>query len=147
MITRRGFRLFGWVFFLLLFLFVLFCFILLFRATPVACVSSQPGVPIRATAASLHHSQKNTRSEPCLQPTPQLTATPDPLTHWVRPGIKPTSSWILVRVLTCWATIGIPRKVLDIFKVQSSASTHESRLAGLDPRIEGIKAGLVWRLT
>ena len=30
------------------------------------------------------------------------------LTHWVRPGIKPTSSWILVGFLSCWATTGIP---------------------------------------
>ena len=29
---------------------------------------------------------------------------PDPLTHWVRPGIKPASSWTLVRFFTCWAT-------------------------------------------
>ena len=27
------------------------------------------------------------------------------LTHWVRPGIEPTSSWIPVRFLTCWATM------------------------------------------
>ena len=45
------------------------------RVTPVACGDSQARGPIRATAASLHHS--NIRSEPCLQPTPQLTATPD----------------------------------------------------------------------
>ena len=32
----------------------------------------------------------------------------EPLTHWVRPGIKPTSSWILVRFSTYWATTGIP---------------------------------------
>ena len=32
---------------------------------------------IRATAAG-HHSHSNTRSESCLQPSPQLTATPDP---------------------------------------------------------------------
>ena len=30
----------------------------------------------------------------------QLMATMGPLTHWVRPGIKPTSSWILVEFLT-----------------------------------------------
>ena len=31
-----------------------------------------------------------------------------PLTHWVRPGIKPTSSWILVRFLTSWTKMGPP---------------------------------------
>ena len=33
------------------------------------------------------------------------------LTHWVRPGIKPTSSRILVRFLTHWATLGTPASV------------------------------------
>ena len=40
-----------------------------------------------------------------------LVATPDPLTHWARPGIQPTSSWILVGFLTHWATIGAPPSV------------------------------------
>jgi len=34
--------------------------------------------PIGAVAAGLHHSHSNARSEPCLRPTPQLTAMPDP---------------------------------------------------------------------
>ena len=34
------------------------------------------------------------------------------LTHWVRPGIEPVSSWILVRFLTCWATMGTPKFIL-----------------------------------
>ena len=29
------------------------------------------------------------------------------LTHWGSPGIKPPSSWILVRFITSWATMGI----------------------------------------
>ena len=33
---------------------------------------------IGAVAASLHHSHSNAGSEPCLKPTPQLAATPDP---------------------------------------------------------------------
>ena len=33
------------------------------------------------------------------------------LTHWVRPGIEPASSWALVGFLTRWATTGIPRKL------------------------------------
>ena len=36
------------------------------------------GGRIRAAAASLHHSHSNTGSKPCLQPTPQLTATQGP---------------------------------------------------------------------
>jgi len=32
------------------------------------------------------------------------------LTHWMRPGIEPTSSWILVGFVNRWATTGTPRK-------------------------------------
>ena len=31
------------------------------------------------------------------------------LTHWVRPGVKSSSSWELVGYLTHWATIGTPK--------------------------------------
>ena len=34
------------------------------------------------------------------------------LTHRVRPGMELAFSWILVRLLTCWATTGTPRKTL-----------------------------------
>ena len=30
------------------------------------------------------------------------------LTHWMRPGIEPTSPWVLVGFLPCWATTGTP---------------------------------------
>ena len=40
--------------------------------------SSQTRGPIGAVTAILHHSHSNARSEPSLQPIPQLTATPDP---------------------------------------------------------------------
>ena len=43
------------------------------------------------------------------------------LTHWVRPGIEPTSSWILVRVVTHWATTGTPEKS---FLVQITSSSY-----------------------
>ena len=45
-------------------------------AEPAAYGGSQARGRIRAQAASLHHS--NTRSEPCLPPTSQLTATLGP---------------------------------------------------------------------
>ena len=43
------------------------------------------------------------------------------LTHWMRPGIEPcvltdtskVPSWILVGVLTCWATMGTPTNTLN----------------------------------
>ena len=50
---------------------------LLFRAA-MAYGGSQARGPIGATDAGLHHSHSNTGSKPRLQPTPQLTATPDP---------------------------------------------------------------------
>ena len=45
-------------------------------AAPAAYGGSQARGLIGAVAAGLHHS--NAGSEPRLQPTPQLTATPDP---------------------------------------------------------------------
>ena len=66
---------FWWVFFFPLWLF---------RDTPMAYGSSQARGPIRATASSLCHSDSHTRS----------------LTYWASPGIKPTSSWILVGFIT-----------------------------------------------
>ena len=50
----------------------------LFRAAPAAYRHSQARGLIRATAASLYHSHSNAGSKPCLPPTPQLMATPDP---------------------------------------------------------------------
>ena len=58
--------------------FFFFFFLFLFRATPLACGSSQVRGPIGATAAGLYHSPSNMGSEPHPQPTPQLRATPDP---------------------------------------------------------------------
>ena len=51
-----------------IFYLFIYCF---FRATPAAHGGSQAGVRIGAIAGS------HIRSEPCLRPTPQLTATPD----------------------------------------------------------------------
>ena len=59
-----------------------------------------PKLGLRATAASLHHSHNNLGSKLHSRPTSPLTATPDPLTHWSRPGIEPVSSWILVGFVT-----------------------------------------------
>ena len=57
------------------FFFLSFC---LFRATPTAYGSSQARGQILAVAPSLFQSHSNVASELCLQPTPQLMATPDP---------------------------------------------------------------------
>ena len=59
--------------------FFLVClFVLLFRAEPEAHETSWARGQIRATAAGLHLSHSNTRSELPLRPTPELTATLDP---------------------------------------------------------------------
>ena len=59
------------------YLFIYF-FVFSFRAAPTAYGGSLARSLIRAIAAGLHQSHSYTRSEPRLQPTPQLTATPDP---------------------------------------------------------------------
>ena len=57
---------------------IFFFFFGLFRAAPTAHRGSQARGQIRAIAAGLYHSHSNARSEPCLRPTPQLKAIPDP---------------------------------------------------------------------
>ena len=47
-------------------------------AAPVAYGGSQAIDQIRVVAASLYHRHTNAGSKLRLQPTPQLTATPDP---------------------------------------------------------------------
>ena len=64
---------------LVCFLFFIFSFFFVFfRATPAGYGGSQARGPIGAVAAGLHHSLSNAGSEPCLQPTSQLTVMPDP---------------------------------------------------------------------
>ena len=61
--------------FFFFFFFFVFC---VFRASHMAYGGSQARGIIRAVAASLRQSCSNARSEPCLWPTPQLTAMLDP---------------------------------------------------------------------
>ena len=76
-----------------------FFFFFLFRATPVAQGSSQARGGIGAVAATLHHSHRNVGSEPHLTYT-TVHGNIGSLTHWVRPGIKPASSWILAGLIS-----------------------------------------------
>ena len=55
-----------------------FCLFAISWAAPVAYGGSQARGLIGAAATSLHQSHSNAGSEPRLQPTAQLTATPDP---------------------------------------------------------------------
>ena len=82
-----------------------FCFFsFFFRATPVAYESSQARGQIGAAAAA-HTTQLQ-------QPDPSrvcdLMATLDPLTHWVRSGIEPVSSWPPVGFITSKPMMGAP---------------------------------------
>uniref|UniRef100_A0A4X1SPA0 Cationic amino acid transporter C-terminal domain-containing protein n=1 Tax=Sus scrofa TaxID=9823 RepID=A0A4X1SPA0_PIG len=63
--------------FFFFFFFFFFVFLLFLWAAPVAYGGSQVRGAIGAVATGLRQSHSNTGSEPCLQPTPQLTATPD----------------------------------------------------------------------
>ena len=49
-----------------------------FKMAPMAYGGSQSRDLTGARAAGLHHSLSNTSSELCLQPAPQLMATPGP---------------------------------------------------------------------
>ena len=60
-----------------LFYFIYLFFFLFFRAIPTAYGGSQGRGLIGAVATSRRQSHSNAGSEPRLQPTPQLTATPD----------------------------------------------------------------------
>ena len=60
-----------------LFVCLFFVFLLFLWAAPAAYGGSQARGPIGAVATGLHQSHSNAGSEPRLQPTLQLTETPD----------------------------------------------------------------------
>ena len=60
------------------FFFVVVVVVAIYWAAPVAYGGSQARGRIGAVATGLHQIHSNAGSEPRLQPTPQLTATPDP---------------------------------------------------------------------
>ena len=53
-------------------------FKIFFRAAPMAYGGSQTRGQVETVAAGLCHSHSNVGSKPCLQPTPQILAMPDP---------------------------------------------------------------------
>ena len=78
----------------------LFFFFLSFKAAPVGHGSSQARGWIGATASGPHHSHsRSIGTESATHTTAHGT-----LIHWARPGIEPTSSWILVGFVSLWAT-------------------------------------------
>lgn len=98
-----------------------------FLVAPVEYGGSEARGQIGAVAASLHHSHSNARSEPHLQPTPQLTAM------WQCQILNPlsearvqtcilmdTNSWVCF----CWATMETPHP-------QFSAASKKLLIVGL----------------
>ena len=84
-------------------------FLFFLMAAPMAYGSSQAMRQTGAAPAGLLHNHSKARSKPCLWPTPQLIAILDLLTHWVRPGNEPVSSWILVCFVTAEPQLELPR--------------------------------------
>ena len=80
---------------ILLFIY-LFVFLPFLGPLPPAYGGSQARGLIRAVAVGLHQSHSNVGSEAGLQPTPQLTATPDPQPTEQGQGSNPQphSSWL-----------------------------------------------------
>ena len=92
---------------------LIYLFIYLFRAAPMAYESSQARGRIRSAAANLQHSHSNSNSssEPCLWPYATAQGNAGWVTYWAKPGMEPVSSWILVGFLTPWAMMGTHRGV------------------------------------
>ncbi len=79
----------------LLRLFFFFCLFAISWAAPAAYGGSQARGQIGAAAPGLRQSHSNAGSELRLQPTPQLTATPDrqPTEQGQGPNLQPHGSW------------------------------------------------------
>ena len=90
---------------------------------------------IGAAAAGQHHSHSNAGS----------------LNHWARPGIEPTSSWVLVRFLNHWATAGTLRMFLSQMLPVLLAHTGPklitaARAMGCTNWLETVWVHPVWRV-
>ena len=92
-------------------LFFRFCFFFfcLFRAGLAAYWGSQ----VRGSNQSPNRRPTPQPQQHGIQATSATYATAHgdagSLTHWARPGIKPASSWTLVRFVYCWVTTGTPK--------------------------------------
>ena len=87
------------------------CCFCLFRAALTGYGGSQARGQIRAVAAGLCLSHSNTRSEPCLRPTPQLKATP------ILSPLSEARDWNCVlmdasQIRFCWATMETPQRAI-----------------------------------
>ena len=77
------------IFFIFIFIFLFFCFL---GPHPWHMEVPRPGSELELQPPAYTTAHNNARS----------------FTHWERPGIEPTSSWILVNFINHWATKGTP---------------------------------------
>ena len=91
------------------FYFYLFIYLfLLFRAAPLTYGGSSARGWTGDTAASVHHSHKQCQICAVSVTYTTVCSNARSLTHWMRPGIEPPSSWILIRFITHRVTTGTP---------------------------------------
>ena len=101
-----------------------FFFFFFFRATPAAYENSQTRYRIGAIVTALHHSHSNARS--ATHTTAHCNTRS--LSHWVRPGIEPVSSWILVRFVSALPQWKLPIWIFLIFCTADIAGNNISLL-------------------
>ena len=78
----------------------------LFRAVATIYGNSQDRGQIRVTAAGRRHSHVAMRDWSCICDLHHSNARF--LTHWVSPGVKPSSSWILVKFVSTAPQMELP---------------------------------------
>ena len=113
-----------WASFHMLIIIIIIC---LFRDAPMAYGGSQARGWIRAVAAGLYDSHSNARSKLCLQPYTTAHGNTGSLTHWVRPGIKASSSRIPVKFVSTepsWELLEIILFTVLFTKLGSVSERH-----------------------
>ena len=85
---------------LIILLVFFFFFFFFFRAAPMGYGNSPARDQIGTAVVSHSHSHSNLGPKLCLQPYTTAHGNTRSLTHWARPEIEPSSSWILVRFVT-----------------------------------------------
>ena len=140
----------GWTTLSYLFGFVWFGLVFFFRATPMAYGHSQARVQIGAIASGLCYSHSHTGSEPHLPPTPQLMQCRI-LNHWVRPGIKPASSWMLVRFVSAEPRWELLHLALWSFmctrSLKKGKKVPRQRTKSMPQQVQVFRGRVVWAAT
>ena len=103
-------------------LLCIFFFSFLFRlfwAARMVYGSSQDRGQIQTAAVGLQPQPQQHQIQAASMICALACGSAGSLTHWPMPGIKPTSSWMLVGFLTCWATLGTPDFLNGVLKSKS----------------------------